>query len=324
MFALKQSIADVKPSVVIWIKVSGFFALKGLSHGLRNPCWNPQLQSLPINIKNEWRRETICSFSIAVPLGGFLFFFQKYPAGGLRVWEVVKGNFLPPISSGSHRSSAWRFDRHTAMFCTSSECRVSAQLCLVYLQGNLSFTGPLWINRETHGSFFFFCRDAWAAQTWVQRWGVVGREESRIGFIIEKLWNRRSAMSCILVLFFFLFIVYLYPPPPLLGIYLVLWASWPWGIARSCRKIVGDKYIYNGTHSSMSLTVSQWSDGPETFCGLLCCGKQVLMLGRPADLRGSASVAPSVSLPYKSDHEWKRGWYHDKVQRRTTSEKAFG
>lgn len=139
-----------------------------------------------------------------------------------------------------------------------------------------------------------------------------GREESRIGFIIEKLWNRRSAMSCILF-YFFLFIVDLYSPPPLLGIYLVLWARWPWDIARSCRKIVGDKYIYNGTHSSMSLTLSQWSDGPETFCGLLCCGKQALMFGRPGDLR-VCECAPSVSLPYKSDHEWKRGWCHDNVQ----------
>lgn len=46
-----------------------------------------------------------------------------------------------------------------------------------------------------------------------------GREESRIGFVTEKLWSRRSAMSCHVSLF--LFIMHLYTPPPLLGIYLV-------------------------------------------------------------------------------------------------------
>lgn len=122
---------------------------------------------------------------------------------------------------------------------------------------------------------------------------------------------------------FSLFIAHLYPPLLLWGIYLVLWASWPWGSTRSHWKIVGDKYIYNGTHSSMSLTLSQWNDRPETFCGLLCCGKQVLMLGRPDDLWVCKCVA-SVSLPYKSGHEWKRGWCHDNAQRRATSEKVFG
>lgn len=37
---------------------------------------------------------------------------------------------------------------------------------------------------------------------------------------------------------------------------------------------------------------------------------------------------PSVSLPYKSDYEWKRGWYHDNVRQWVTSEslceKVFG
>lgn len=185
------------------------------------------------------------------------------------------------------------------MFCTSSECRVSMQLCLVYLQGNLSFTGQLWINSETHRSFF-------VEMPGLHKHGLRGeawRKKSIKNWIYYRKNFGIEEVLCH-AFYFFLFIVHLYPPPPLLGIYLVLWASWPWGIARSRRKIVGDKYIYNGTHSSMSLTLSQWNDGPETFCGLLCCGKQALMLGRPGDLR-VCECAPSVSLPYKSDHEWK-------------------
>lgn len=116
-------------------------------------------------------------------------------------------------------------------------------------------------------------------------------------------------------------------PLLLWGLYLRLWASWSWVIARSHRKIVGDKYIYNGIHSSMSLTQSQWSDHQETFWGL-CCGKQhKLLLGRLGE-PWVCECAPSVSLPYKSAHEWKRGWCHDNVQRRVTSEplceKVFG
>lgn len=116
-------------------------------------------------------------------------------------------------------------------------------------------------------------------------------------------------------------------PLLLWGLYLRLWASWSWSIARSHRKIVGDKYIYNGIHSSMSLTQSQWNDHQETCCGL-CCGKQhKLLLGRLGE-SWVCECALSVSLPYKSDHEWKKGWCHDNEQRRVTSEplckKVFG
>lgn len=123
------------------------------------------------------------------------------------------------------------------------------------------------------------------------------------------------------------FIVHLYTPLLFWGLYLMLWASWSWGIARSHHKIVGDKYVYNGIHSSMFLTQSQWNDQQESFCGL-CCGKQhKLMLGRLGE-PWVCECAPSVSLPYKSDHEWKRGWCHNRVQCRVTSEplceKVFG
>lgn len=103
----------------------------------------------------------------------------------------------------------------------------------------------------------------------------------------------------------------IYAPLLLWGLYLTLWASWPWGISRSHSKIVGYKYIYNGIHSSMSLTLSPWNDHQETFCSLLCCGKQAFMLGRLGE-PWVCEFAPS--LPYKSDHEWKRGWCHNNVQ----------
>lgn len=91
-------------------------------------------------------------------------------------------------------------------------------------------------------------------------------------------------------------------PLLLWGLHLRLWASWSWGIAKSHRKIVGDEYIYNGIHSSMSLTQSQWNYHRETFC----CGKQhKLSLGRLGE-PWVCECAPSVSLPYKSDQECKK------------------
>lgn len=76
MFELKQSRADVKPNVVIWIKVS-FFALK-------RPVAAAQkclLKSTAAISANKQEKETFCSFSVAITV----VFLQKYPAGGLQV-----------------------------------------------------------------------------------------------------------------------------------------------------------------------------------------------------------------------------------------------
>ena len=60
------------------------------------------------------------------------------------------------IPSCSHLSSAGRFNRHTAILYSSSQRWVSTQLCLVHLQGKLSFTRQRWTcnNSEGHRSFF--------------------------------------------------------------------------------------------------------------------------------------------------------------------------
>lgn len=132
-------------------------------------------------------------------------------------------------------------------------------------------------------------------------------------------------MSCLLV--FFLFIVHLYPPPPLLGIYLVLWASWPWGIAKSRLQNSGWQIHLQWAsfkHAPHTKPVKWW---PRDTLRLVVLWKTS---AHAWQVRWSPGLecAPSVSLPYKSDHEWKGGWCHDNVQRRTTSEpwseKAFG
>lgn len=79
---LKQSRADVKPSVVIWIKVSFFTSQRPVASAQKSLLKSAAAISANKQ-ENEWRRETICSFSVAVPV--VFFFLQKYPAGGLRV-----------------------------------------------------------------------------------------------------------------------------------------------------------------------------------------------------------------------------------------------
>ncbi|XP_056869595.1 junctophilin-1a isoform X1 [Takifugu flavidus] len=113
----------------------------GLSHSCGRLLYQFSGQPMPeLKVKLQSRLQFLPSMKLKSPgrlPGSFPLISTnlKYPTGGSRVQEVVKGNFLPPISSSSHLSSAWRFNRHTTMFCTSSEYGVSTQLCLVYLQG---------------------------------------------------------------------------------------------------------------------------------------------------------------------------------------------
>lgn len=129
-------------------------------------------------------------------------------------------------------------------------------------------------------------------------------------------------MSCLLV--FFLFIVDPYPPPPLLVIYLVLWASWPWGIARSRLQNTGWQISLQWASFKHVKPVKWWPRDILAACRVVE-NKRSCLAG---PVISGSGCAPSVSLPYKSDHEWKRHWCHDDVQRRKTSEpwskKAFG
>lgn len=131
---LKQSRASLKQSTGFWMKALSLLskACCNCSEILAKICSHKLCQK-----KKSEKRNVLCSFSSVV----FSRYQTKWRAEmSHRSTSGGQGNLLLLIPSSSHLSPAWRFNRHTAMFYSSLQRRVSTQLCLVHLQGKLSFT----------------------------------------------------------------------------------------------------------------------------------------------------------------------------------------